>query len=80
MSENERIARKILSAACETEEIFEDYDMDLVEEGFLDSFAVLSIILGIKDETGIKLRISDIRKEDVCSINRMIRFLDGLAK
>lgn len=78
MSENEKNAREILVETCETDEILEDYDMDLVEEGFIDSFAILNIILGIEQKTGVKLQVSDVQKEDVSSINKMIAFLEKI--
>lgn len=78
MGDNERIAREILERVCETDEIFEDYDMDLVEEGFIDSFAVLNVILAIEEETGIKLQPTDIKKEDISSINNLINFLGNI--
>ena len=78
MSENEKIAREILEETCETDEIFEDYDMDLVEEGFIDSFALLNVILLIENRTGIKLQASDIKKEEIATINNFIKFLDKI--
>lgn len=78
MGDNERIAREILEGVCETDEIFEDYDMDLIEEGFIDSFAVLNVILAIEEETGIKLQPTDIKKEDISSINNLINFLGNI--
>ena len=33
MEKYERIAREILEDTCETDEIFEDCDMDLIEAG-----------------------------------------------
>lgn len=78
MGDNERIAREILERVCETDEIFEDYDMDLIEEGFIDSFAVLNVILAIEEETGIKLQPTDIKKEDISSINNLINFLGNI--
>ncbi len=78
MSENEKIAREILEATCETDEIFEDYDLDLIDEGFIDSFAVLNVIIQIEEKTGVKLQISDITKENISSVNRLIKFLDQL--
>ena len=78
MSENEKIARKILMNTCETDEIFEDYDMDLVEEGFIDSFALLNVIIDIEKETGVKLQVSDIKKEDISSVNNLIAFLEKI--
>ena len=77
MTENEKIAREVLVATCDTEDILEDYDLDLFEEGFIDSFAVLNVILEIEKRTGLKLRATDIKKSDVSSINNLIRFLDS---
>ena len=78
MSENEKIAREILMNTCETDEIFEDYDMDLVEEGFIDSFALLNVIIDIEKETGVKLQVSDIKKEDISTVNNLIAFLEKI--
>ena len=75
MDKYEKIAREILSETCETDEIFEDYDLNLIETGYLDSFALLSIIVGIEDKMGIRLQPADIGKEDVCTINSFIEFL-----
>ena len=77
MTENEKIAREVLAIACDTEDIFEDYDLDLFEEGFIDSFAVLNVILEIEKRTGLKLQATDIKKSDVSSVNSLIRFLDA---
>lgn len=77
MTENEKIAREVLVATCDTDEILEDYDLDLVDAGFIDSFAVLTAILEIEKRTGLKLQATDIKKSDVSSINNLIRFLDA---
>ena len=76
MTENEKIAREVLVATCDTDEILEDYDLDLVDAGFIDSFAVLTAILEIEKRTGLKLQATDIKKSDVSSVNNLIRFLD----
>lgn len=78
MGDNEKLAREILEKVCETDEIFEDYDMDLVDEGFIDSFALLSVILEIEERTGKKMQPTDIKKEDISSINSLIEFLGNI--
>lgn len=78
MTENEKIAREILEDTCETDEIFEDYDMDLIDEGFIDSFAVLSVILQIEEKTGVQLQASDVKKDDIASVNKLIAFLEKI--
>ena len=77
MTENEKIAREVLATTCDTEDIFEDYDLDLFEEGFIDSFAILNVILEIEKRTGLRLQATDIKKSDVSSINNLMRFLDS---
>ncbi|MBR3664060.1 MAG: hypothetical protein K6F46_06105 [Desulfovibrio sp.] len=77
MTENEKIAREVLTTICDTEEILEDYDLDLIDEGFIDSFAVLNAILEIEKRTDLKLQATDIKKADISSINNLIHFLDA---
>lgn len=75
MDKYEQFAREILEDTCETDEIFEDYDMDLIEAGYLDSFALLNIIIGIEKKMGIRLQPTDIKKDDVKTVNQFIEFL-----
>lgn len=77
MTENEKIAREVLATICDTEDILEDYDLDLFAEGFIDSFAVLNVILELEKRTGLRLQATDIQKSDISSINNLIRFLDA---
>lgn len=78
MDKEEKIAREILEKTCETDEIFEDYDMDLIDAGYMDSFSVLSAILEIENVMGIRLQPTDMRKEDLSSVNAFIAFLKKL--
>ncbi|MBM6990365.1 MAG: D-alanine--poly(phosphoribitol) ligase subunit 2 [Mobilibacterium timonense] len=75
MDKYEQIARTVLEDACETDEIFEDYDMDLLDTGYLDSFALLEIIVSVEEAMGIKVKPTDINKEDIRTVNNFIRFL-----
>lgn len=77
MKTTEEIAKLILENVCDTDEIFDDYDMDLFEEGYLDSFGVLSIILEIEKEMGVVLQPTDIQKENILTVNNFIKFLEG---
>ena len=74
----EEIAKEILGGTCETDEIFEDYDMDLIEAGYLDSFSLVNIIVEIENNMGIKLQPTDVKKENITSVNSFIAFLTGL--
>lgn len=78
MDKYERMARDILESTCETDEIFEDYDMDLLDAGYLDSFSLLNIIVEIEDKLGIALQPTDIKKDNIRTVNEMIRFVTEL--
>lgn len=75
----EELAKRILEEVCETDEIFEDYDMDLVEEGYLDSFGILNIILKIEEEMGIQLSPTDVNKEDINTVKKFTEFLTQIS-
>lgn len=59
-------------------EIFEDSDMDLLDAGYLDSFSLLNIIVEIEDKLGIALQPTDIKKDNIRTVNEMIRFVTEL--
>ena len=71
----EEKAREIIESVCETDEIFEDCDMDLIEEGYLDSLGVLSIILKIDETFNKRLSPADINREDISTVNNFIAFI-----
>lgn len=75
MDRCEEMARKILASTCETDEILEDYGMDLIDAGYLDSFSLLNVIIEIEDKMGLKLQPTDINKEDIRTVSRFIAFL-----
>lgn len=76
----EQIARDILEKTCETDEIFEDYDMDLFDAGFLDSFTLLNIIVEIEDKMGIVLQPTDLKKENIQTVNSLISYLEEISQ
>ena len=78
MEKYEQLARDILESTCETDEIFEDYDMDLLDACYLDSFSLLNIIVEIEDKMGIALQPTDMKKDNIRTVNDMIRFLEQI--
>lgn len=78
MEKYEQLARDILESTCETDEIFEDYDMDLLDAGYLDSFSLLNIIVEIEGKMGIALQPTDMKKDNIRTVNDMIRFLEQI--
>lgn len=67
----------ILADKCgvEPEDLKEDMDIDMFEEGLLDSFAMLSLIVDFENNLGIKLEITEIDRKDINTPNKVIEHL-----
>ncbi len=68
---------KILADKCgvEPEDLKEDMDIDMFEEGLLDSFATLALMVDFETELGIKLEITEIERKDINTPNKVIEYL-----
>lgn len=65
---------KILEEVCD-DEIGQDFDMDLMEEGLLDSLAMVELLVAIEDEFGIVLSPTEYEKEDFSTVNKIEKIL-----
>lgn len=65
----------IIEEICDDEIIREDLDMDLFEEGLLDSLAVVELLIAIEDEFGIKLPPTEYDKEELSTVHKIEKVL-----
>ena len=65
MENLKNIALDIMEEICETDEIREDLDLDLLDAGLIDSLSTINIILLIEEKFGLKLQPTDFTKEDI---------------
>lgn len=80
MENLKNIALDIMEEICETDEIREDLDLDLLDAGLIDSLSTINIILLIEEKFGLKLQPTDFTKEDISTVNNFISFLEGKVK
>ncbi len=78
MKDIRETALDILEAACETDEVREDDEMDLFEAGIVDSIGMVSIIVEIEEQLGIKLQPTDLQKDDVKCVNNFVEYLEKI--
>lgn len=71
----EKIVLEILIEVTGTDEVAEDLDLNLFEAGLLDSLAIIEVLLKIEEELGIKLQPTDLEREDMSTVNKLISFL-----
>ena len=78
MKDIRETAFDILEAACETDEVREDDEMDLFEAGIVDSIGMVSIIVEIEEQLDIKLQPTDLQKDDDKCVNNFVKYLEKI--
>ena len=67
----------ILERICDDEIVREDLDMDLFEEGLLDSLAVAELIVAIEEEFKVILSPTEYEKEELSTVHRIEKILEA---
>jgi acyl carrier protein len=49
---------------------------DVFEEGYLDSFAAIALVVGLAEEFGLELDIADISREQIASPKKTALFIE----
>ncbi len=75
MENFKNLAIEIMAEICETDEIKDDLDLDLVDAGLIDSLSIINIILLLEEKTGVKFQPTDFEKKDIYTTNNFINFL-----
>jgi len=68
---------KILADLCNTDEVIENPDIPIFEEGLLDSFGTVSLLVEIEEQLGINVTISDFDREEWATPNKIISILEA---
>ncbi|MBQ7800173.1 MAG: D-alanine--poly(phosphoribitol) ligase subunit DltC [Oscillospiraceae bacterium] len=68
---------EILAEKCgvEPEDLKEDMDIDLFEEGLLDSFAMLGLLVDFDEQLGVKIEITELERSEINTPNKVIECL-----
>jgi D-alanine--poly(phosphoribitol) ligase subunit 2 len=61
---NEKVL-ELLAEACGAEPSDLEGDIDLFEEGLLDSFGMIALLVSLEGELGIKIEPTEIDREDI---------------
>ena len=50
-------------------------EADLFEEGFLDSFAMLRLVVSLSEKFNIEIDVSEVSREDLASVASITRWM-----
>lgn len=66
---------EIVVELCEEDAVRDDLDMDLFEEGLLDSLAVAELLVAIEEEFGVVLSPTEYDKTQLATVNKIAQIL-----
>lgn len=74
MAENsvEERMLELIEEICDDEIIREERDVDLFEEGLLDSMAAIELLVAIETEFGVTIAPAAVEREEMNSVNKII--------
>lgn len=65
----------LLAKITEVEEIKEDRNLNLFDDGILDSLSLIELLLALEEELGLKLEPTEIDREDIETPNKLLDYL-----
>ena len=74
----EEIVLELLEKITGVDEVRHDKDINIFEEGLVDSLGVIELIIGITKRTGIKIEPTQIEREDFNTPNKIINYLKNM--
>ena len=74
MAENsvEERMLELIEEICDDEIIREERDVDLFEEGLLDSMAAIELLVAIETKFGVTIAPTAVEREEMNSVNKII--------
>lgn len=69
---------EIFEEVTGNDEIREDLDLNLFEAELLDSLAIIEVLLQIEEKLGLKLQPTDIDREDMATVNKLVDLLENM--
>lgn len=67
----------MLVDATGTDEVKDDLDMDLFEEGLMDSLAMVQFLVDVDAQLGISVPVSEVQREDWNTPNKIIAQIES---
>lgn len=65
----------IIVSICEEEEIRENLDLDLIEEGLMDSLAMMELIVDIEECFGVVISPTEYDKTELNTVHKIEKVL-----
>lgn len=68
---------KMLEEICEDEVVREDLDINLKEEGLMDSLAFVEMLVRIEENFGLSIAPTEVTYEEIDTPNKVISYIEN---
>ena len=68
---------EILEEICEDEVVREDLDINLKEEGLMDSLAFVEMLVRIEENFGLSIAPTEVTYEEIDTPNKVISYIEN---
>ena len=68
---------EMLEEICEDEVVWEDLDINLKEEGLMDSLAFVEMLVRIEEIFGISIAPTEVTYEEIDTPNKVIAYIEN---
>ena len=68
---------EMLEEICEDEVVREDLDINLKEEGLMDSLAFVEMLVRIEENFGLSIAPTEVTYEEIDTSNKVISYIEN---
>ena len=68
---------EMLEEICEAEVVREDLDINLKEEGLMDSLAFVEMLVRIEENFGLSIAPTEVTYEEIDTPNKVISYIEN---
>lgn len=68
---------EMLEEICEDEVVKEDLDINLKEEGLMDSLAFVEMLVRIEENFGLSIAPTEVTYEEIDTSNKVISYIEN---
>ena len=72
MSDIKSQVSSLLVGVCGTDEILAEPDLDLFEDGLLDSMGFVELLYGLETELEVVISPTEVDRDDVSTVNKIV--------
>ncbi len=62
----------LIAEVCDTDDIYEQRDVDLFEAGMLDSMGAIDLLVELEDQFGVTIAPTELERSEMNSVNKII--------